>query len=37
MATALIKEQYPSLPPFIGCILMYWSILFDEDIALKSM
>ena len=37
MATALIKEQYPSLPPFIGCILMYWSILFDEDIALKAM
>ena len=32
-----VKEQYPSLPPFIGCTVMYWSVLFDEDIVLKAM
>jgi len=37
MATFYVKEQYPSLPPFIGCTIMYWSVLFDEDIALKAM
>ena len=37
MATFYVKEQYPSLPPFIGCTMMYWSVLFDEDIALKAM
>ena len=37
MATFYVKEQYPSLPPFIGCTVMYWSVLFDEDIVLKAM
>ena len=37
MATALMKETYPSYPPFISCTLMYWLILFDEDIVLELM
>ena len=37
MATFYVKEQYPSLPPFIGCTVMYWSVLFDEDIVLELM
>ena len=37
MATALMKEEYPSYPPFISCTLMYWLVLFDEDIVLKAM
>ena len=37
MATALMKEEYPSYPPFISCTLMYWLILFDEDSFVEAM
>ena len=37
MATALMKEEYPSYPPFISCALMYWLILFDEDSFVEAM
>ena len=37
MATALMKEEYPSYPPFISCTLMYWLILFDEDTFVEAM
>ena len=37
MATFYVKKHYASLPPFIGCTVMYWSVLFDEDIVLKTM
>ena len=37
MATALMKEEYQSYPPFISCTLMYWLILFDEDSFVEAM
>jgi hypothetical protein len=37
MATALMKEEYPSYPPFISCTLMYWLVLFDEDGFVESI
>tara|TARA_B110000977_G_C10735686_1_gene360886 strand:- start:173 stop:487 length:315 start_codon:yes stop_codon:yes gene_type:complete len=37
ITTALMKEQYPSYPPFMGCTLMYWLILFDEDSFVEAM
>jgi hypothetical protein len=31
VASALIKQRYPNVPPAIGCALTYWRVVFDPD------
>lgn len=31
VATALIKEAYPNVPPVAGCSLAYWKLMFDPN------
>ena len=31
IASALIKQRYPNVPPAIGCSVTYWRVVFDPD------
>ena len=32
LAEAYIKQNFPQLPPVIGCVAAYWKITFDPDL-----
>jgi hypothetical protein len=31
LASGFIKQQYPNIPPFAGCTIMYWRVVLDSS------